>query len=58
MVDLTPFRTVKRLRDTVDIMHRTTVEIFEAKKRALKEGNASVENQIERGRDIIGTLSM
>ena len=58
IVDLMPFKNVRKLRDLVDIMHNTSVEIFESKKRALLEGDEAVRNQIGRGKDIISILSM
>jgi len=48
-----PFKSAKRLRDIVDIMHETSVEILEAKERALQEGDEAVMKQIGRGQDII-----
>jgi hypothetical protein len=56
MVDLMPFENVRKLRDIVDIMHNKSVEILEAKKRALIEGDEAVARQIGKGRDIISIL--
>jgi hypothetical protein len=58
LVDLLPFESVRRLRDIVDIIHNTSVNIFEAKRRALMEGDEGVVKQIGRGKDIISVLSM
>lgn len=58
MVNLLPFKNVRRLRDIVGIMHNTSVEILEEKRRALKEGDDAVAGQIGRGKDIISILSM
>jgi hypothetical protein len=57
LVNLLPFETVRRLRDIVDIIHTTSVMIFEAKKHALKEGDEAVVKHIGRGKDIISVLS-
>lgn len=57
LVDLLPFENARRLRDIVDIIHNTSVEILEAKKRALWEGDEVVAKQIGRGKDIISILS-
>ncbi|KAF8237919.1 cytochrome P450 [Tricholoma matsutake] len=56
LVDLLPFENVRRLRDIVDIMDNTSIEILEAKRRALKEGDEAVAKQIGRGKDIISVL--
>ena len=57
IVDLLPFKSVRRLRDIVDLMYKTSVEIFEEKKRALREGDEAVANQIGGGKDIMSILS-
>jgi hypothetical protein len=57
LVDLLPFKNARRLRDIIDIIHNTSVEILEAKRRALKEGDEAVAKQIGRGKDIISILS-
>ena len=41
----------------VDVMYETSVEVYEAKKRALEEGDEVVEQQIARGKDIMSILS-
>jgi hypothetical protein len=57
LVNLLPFKTTRRLRDAVDVMHNTSVEILQAKKHTLQEGDEAVERQIGRGRDIMSILS-
>jgi hypothetical protein len=57
LVNFLPFESVRQLRDIVDMIHNTSVKIFEAKKRALKEGDEGVVNQIGRGKDLISILS-
>ena len=57
LVDLLPFKNVRQLRDSIDTIHNTSVEILEAKKRALKEGDDVVAKQIGRGKDILSILS-
>ena len=42
------------MRDIVDVLHDTSVEIFETKKKALEEGD---EAQIGQGKDILSILS-
>jgi hypothetical protein len=58
IVDHLPFKNATRLRDIVDIMHETSIEILEVKERALKEGDEAVVQQIGRGQDIMSILSM
>jgi hypothetical protein len=58
MVGLLPFKNMHKLRDIVDVMHNTSIEILESKKRALKEGDDAVAKQIGGGKDIISILSM
>ena len=57
LVDLLPFKTARRLRDIVDVIHNTSVDILESKKRALREGDEAVAMQIGRGKDIMSILS-
>jgi hypothetical protein len=57
LVDLLPFENVRHLRDGIDTIHNMSVEILEAKKHALKEGDEGVAKQIGRGKDIISILS-
>jgi hypothetical protein len=56
IVDLLPFKNVKRLRDIVDVMHSTATDILESKKRALKEGDEALSRQVGRGKDIMSIL--
>jgi len=56
IVDLVPLEDVKRIRDIVDVLHSTSVEIFETKKKALREGDRALAAQIGRGKDIMSIL--
>ncbi len=47
---------MQELREIVDIMHATSVEIFETKKQALEEGNEAVERQVAKGKDVMSIL--
>lgn len=58
IVGLLPFQNVQRLRSIVDVMYNTSIEILDAKKRALEEGDDAVSRQIGKGKDIISILSM
>ncbi|KAF8640256.1 hypothetical protein AX16_010151 [Volvariella volvacea WC 439] len=56
IVNLLPWDTLHKLRDMIDIMHETSVEIIEGKKKALREGDEAVARQIGHGKDIISIL--
>ena len=57
IVDLIPWKTLHQLRDIADVIHNTSVEIINSKKRALKEGDEAVSRQIGEGKDILSILS-
>jgi hypothetical protein len=57
MVNLLPWKNLHDLRDIVDTMYKTSVEIFESKKRAMMDGDDAVVTQIGRGKDILSILS-
>ena len=57
IVDLIPWKTVHQLRDIADVIHNTSVEIINSKKRALEEGDEAVARQIGQGKDILSILS-
>jgi hypothetical protein len=57
LVDIVPWRSLQKLRDIIDVMHDTSVEIFEAKKKALREGDEAVSKQFGGGKDILSILS-
>ncbi|RDB25854.1 Docosahexaenoic acid omega-hydroxylase CYP4F3 [Hypsizygus marmoreus] len=56
VVDLIPLTNVRRLRDIVNVMDATSVEIYTAKKNALAQGDEAVIKQIGRGKDIMSIL--
>lgn len=55
MVNLLPIKNVRRLRDIINVLHNTSVEILEARRRALLEGDEAVVSQIGR-KDITSIL--
>lgn len=57
IVDLIPSESVKKLRDIVDVFHKTSTEIIETKRAALRGGNEVLATQIGRGKDVISILS-
>lgn len=57
LVDLMPFEAIAGMKEIVNVLHDTSVLIFETKKKALAAGDEAVENQIGKGKDIISILS-
>jgi len=51
-----PSRRVQKLRNVVNIMDRTSVEVFEAKKRALQQGDDALIKEVGQGKDIMTIL--
>lgn len=56
-MNLLPWKNLHDLRDVVDVLGNTAIEIFEEKKRALEEGDEAVTQQIGKGKDIMSILS-
>ncbi|KAH9485688.1 Cytochrome P450 monooxygenase 91 [Psilocybe cubensis] len=46
LVDLMPFEAIAGMKEIVNVLHDTSVLIFETKKKALAEGDEAVQNQI------------
>jgi hypothetical protein len=57
IVNLIPSQPIRELREIVDILHNTSVEILQSKKKALEEGDEAVSRQIGQGKDILSILS-
>lgn len=55
-MDLIPSEHVKQIRDIIDVLHNTSMEILETKKKALQEGDQALAAQISQGKDIISIL--
>ncbi|KAJ7600333.1 cytochrome P450 [Mycena floridula] len=55
-VDILPWKTLHKARDLVDLMHKTSVDIYQEKKRALDSGDQHIAHQIAEGSDIISIL--
>ncbi|PPQ69153.1 hypothetical protein CVT25_004533 [Psilocybe cyanescens] len=56
VVDHLPFKVVKEVRDIVDVLYETSIEIFNSKRKALEEGDEALAAQVGRGKDIISIL--
>lgn len=57
IVDLLPWKSLHDVRDIIDSIHNTSLEIFESKKRALLDGDEAVTRQVGQGKDILSILS-
>ena len=57
-VKLLPFRKVQKVREIVDILDKTSVDIFQAKKAALQQGDGALLKQVGHGKDIMSILCM
>lgn len=55
-MNILPWKSLHQLRDTVDIMDKTSCEVFDAKKRDLLLGDDAVLEQIAQGKDIMSIL--
>lgn len=58
LVENSPLKLIKDMKAIIDIFHNTSVEIYEAKKRAFQQGNEELAAQIGQGKDIISVLSI
>lgn len=56
IVNLLPWKDLHEMRDIVDTMHNTSLEIIESKKQALEAGEDALESEVGRGKDIISVL--
>ncbi|KAH9481363.1 Cytochrome P450 monooxygenase 91 [Psilocybe cubensis] len=56
VVDCLPFKEIQDLKGVLDVLHKTSEEILESKRKAIAEGDEAVAAQIGRGKDIISIL--
>lgn len=56
VVDILPIRKVQDIKSIVDVLHNTSVEILNIKKKALKEGDKAMTSQIGQGKDLMSIL--
>ena len=56
-VNILPWKTAHDVRDIIDVLHNTSVEIFESKLAALAQGDKVLADQIGQGKDIMSILS-
>lgn len=57
VVNLLPWKGLHDIRDMVDLIHKTSVEIVQKTMQALAEGKSGSERRIGKGKDIMSTLS-
>lgn len=57
VVEVFPNKQVQKLKSIVDTMATRSVEIFEAKKAALDQGDEVLAQQVGEGKDIMSLLS-
>lgn len=56
LLEFWPSKDVQKLVDIVDIMHEQSVEVFNAKKEMLAEGEDAAIRQVGKGKDILSIL--
>ncbi|EDR01708.1 uncharacterized protein LACBIDRAFT_333139 [Laccaria bicolor S238N-H82] len=56
VVDLLPWKSLHDVRDIVDTIYNTSLNIFESKERALLDGDEAVARQVGEGKDILSNL--
>ncbi|KAF9533661.1 cytochrome P450 [Crepidotus variabilis] len=56
MLELTPIEVLQEAREISDLMHETSVKIYEAKKKAISDGNDAFKDHIAEGKDLISIL--
>jgi hypothetical protein len=56
IVKLLPWKDLHDIRNIINTIHNTSMEIIEAKKRALLAGDDALESEVGRGKDIISVL--
>jgi hypothetical protein len=57
VLNLLPWKNLHEMRDIIDVLTKTSVEIYEEKKKALEKGDKTVTQQIDEGNDIMSILS-
>jgi hypothetical protein len=57
VMDILPWKDLHDVRDFINTMDETAVEIIDSKKKAIQAGDDSIAQQVGRGKDIISALS-
>ncbi|GLB40488.1 putative cytochrome P450 family protein [Lyophyllum shimeji] len=56
VINLMPWKKIRRLRDVINLMDQTTVRIFEEKRKALEAGDEALSKQVHEAKDIMSIL--
>ena len=56
LIDISPSRDLKKVKDIVDIMAETSNGIYREKLEALKQGDKAVIEQVGQGKDVMSIL--
>lgn len=56
VLDIIPFKFIRRVRDVADTIKRCSKEVFEEKKRALDKGDEAMHRQSAEDQDILSVL--
>lgn len=54
--EMVPVKRIQKIKNLADIMHKTSVDIYESKMKALDEGDEAVTRQVGAGKDIMSIL--
>ncbi len=57
VVDTIPWKTLHDIRDIVDILHSTSIDIFKSKKEESENRDGALSRQVGQGKDIMSILS-
>jgi hypothetical protein len=55
-LELTPWKKLETLRNMVDVMEDTSVQVLEEKKNAIAQGDDVVLQQVGQGKDLLSVL--
>lgn len=56
LVKIAPSKRVQRIREMIDTMEQTSIEILDIKKRAIEAGDHTLMDQIGQGKDLMSIL--
>ena len=58
LIDFWPDMKLKQLRDIVDIMDETAVDVYKKAKEGMEKGDEELVNRVGQGKDIMSILCM
>ena len=56
LLEMSPSPNLKMVKETVDVMAKTSDAIFKDKLRALQQGDEAVSHQVAEGKDVMSIL--